>query len=312
MDDLIEDYLDDVKESRAENTFQNRRTDLRHFDAFLDREDLTVTEVEPRHVHKFLRQEAGEYADLTVRGRFGSVDRLYSFLTGVWDVMEESPVEDLDRKDYFGNGDGKKHQKTDVVYVSPEEKDALLEHVPNPKLRNELMIRMLWQTGIRRGELVSIEVENIDREARAIDVWASKTGDWRTVFYQPSLDTLLDQWIDVYRDSYNPAATSPYLFVSTKSEKLRPRAPNRMLKQAAEDAGIQEVMYEDADGRPRVRITAHALRHGHAVHALKSGIDIRTVQKHMGHAKIETTMKYLRLLDDDVRESYQQFGAVGA
>jgi len=83
---------------------------------------------------------------------------------------------------------------------------------------------------------------------------------------------------------------------------------NEIVKDAAENAGIQNVINRDALDRSRHRITAHALRHGHAVTALKSGIDVRTVQKHLGHTDIETTMEYLQLIDDDVMEAYQRFG----
>ncbi|PSP69869.1 hypothetical protein BRC80_10170 [Halobacteriales archaeon QH_9_66_26] len=68
-------------------------------------------------------------------------------------------------------------------------------------------------------------------------------------------------------------------------------------------------MYEDKGGGKRWKITSHALRHGHAVASLKSDIDVRTVQEHMGHSDISMTMKYLRLIDDDVREAYHgKFG----
>lgn len=48
-----------------------------------------------------------------------------------------------------------------------------------------------------------------------------------------------------------------------------------------------------------------------AIHALKSGIDVRTVQKHLGHSSLEITMNYLQLMDEDVKEGYQRFGVEG-
>lgn len=310
MHDLIEDFLADVKASKAQATYSNRKSDLKRYQQWLEHEELELTEVGHKDVHRFLRNQAQEFSDATVKSRYTSVKLLYDFLVGIWDEMEKSPVEDLKRSDYTGNGDGKKHQKADVVYVTPDEMDAMVEHAPNPSLRNELLLRLLWQTGLRRGELAIIEIENIDRDVRAIEVWSPKTKEWRTVFYQPSLDFLMNQWLDSgYRGSYMSAADSPYLFVSKRAEQLSSHAVNEIVKKAAENAEIQDVMYEDGGGQKRHRITAHAIRHGHAVQALKSGIDIRTVQKHMGHSDIETTMKYLRLIDDDVRESYRKFGS---
>jgi integrase/recombinase XerD len=90
---------------------------------------------------------------------------------------------------------------------------------------------------------------------------------------------------------------------------MAPQTVNyKIVRPAAEEAGIQEVVYTDKNGGQRYRITAHALRHGHGVHALKSGIDVRTVQKHLDHAKLEMTMRYLQLIDSDVKEGYRRFG----
>ena len=88
---------------------------------------------------------------------------------------------------------------------------------------------------------------------------------------------------------------------------MNPDDVGQMVKQAAIDADINEVMYEDQHGNERWKITAHALRHGHAVHSLKSGIDVRTVQQHLGHSSLDMTVRYLNLIDDDVRQAYKKF-----
>ncbi|ELY84998.1 tyrosine-type recombinase/integrase [Natrinema altunense] len=311
MHQHIQQYLDDVKASKAEGTFQTRQSDLRVFNEFLADKDMEPTEVDAWIIHQFLRHEENEgYADWTVQSRYQSVKNLYSFLAGTRGLMDESPFEGdgLKRSD-FGGRESVKSETADIVYIRPEEMEELAENVPQPKLRNELMVRLLWQTGLRRSEIAIIELDNIDREGRSIEVWSPKTEDWRTVYYQPSLDTLLTTWIDRgSRLSFAEAEESDYLFPTERAEHIVPMQVNEIVKKAAENAEIQEVMNRDAMGRPWHRVTAHALRHGHAVESLKSGIDVRTVQKHLGHTDIETTMEYLQLIDDDVKEAYQRFG----
>ena len=132
----------------------------------------------------------------------------------------------------------------------------------------------------------------------------------RTVFYQSSLDFLLEQWIDGgYRDSFPNATDSPYLFTGDRRPAINSDDVGVIVKEAATEAGVNEVMYEDAHGNERWKLTSHALRHGHAVEALKSGIDVRTVQKHLGHSSLDMTMRYLNLIDNDVREAYRRFGS---
>lgn len=310
MDELIEQYLTRVEAMKSEATHRTFTSNLRQFDFWLDETGYEITEMDPLELEQFFIEMNNDgYAPNTVASRFESVRALYKFLSGKLGTIEENPMDDLKRSDYVEKGT-KKHDSTEVVYITPEEKEALCENVPSPTLRNELIIRLLWQIGARKSELVEIELDDIDREKRAIDLWSNKTKEWRTVYYQPSLDLLMNQWIDGgYRDSFATAAGSPYLFVTERSEQMAPETVNRKLvRKAAEQADIQEVMYTDKGGGKRYRVTAHALRHGHGVHALKSGIDVRTVQKHLGHAKLEMTMRYLQLIDEDVREGYRRFG----
>lgn len=313
MDELIEKYLNRVKLANAEATHETFSVNLKQFDQWVDENGYDVRTLGPLDVEGyFLWLKSEGYAPNTIASRFESVRGLYNFLSQMLGAVEENPMRDLRRRDYV-DASTKKHDESDIVYVTPEEMEALCEHVPSPKLRNELVLRLLWQTGVRKSELVNIELSHIDREERSIRVWSNKSKKTRTVFYQPSLDLLMDQWIDGgYRSSYTPAENSPYLFVTERSEKLSTDTINmKIVRPAADAAGIQEVMYQDQSGANRYRITPHALRHGHAVHALKSGIDLRTVQKALGHSNLDMTMKYLQLLDDDVKQGYRRFGMVG-
>jgi integrase/recombinase XerD len=310
MHDLIETYLDRIAGLKSDETHKTFTSNMRQFEQWLNENDYDICNIEPLELEQYFIQMNNEgYAPNTVANRFESVRGFYQFLSDKLGAIEQSPVEDLKRSDYVQKGT-KKHDHAELVYITPEEKELMCENVPTPTLRNELIIRLLWQTGVRKSELVEIEIEDIDREARSIDVWSNKTKEWRTVYYQPSLDLLMEQWIDGgYRSSYMPAEDSPYLFVTERSDQMSPKTVNRkIVRQAAENADIQEVMYTDNAGQKRYRITAHTLRHGHGVQALKSGIDVRTVQKHLGHAKLEMTMKYLQLVDSDVREGYRRFG----
>lgn len=314
MDDLIERYLGRVEDLKSDATFDTFRQNLRQFDRWLDQSGYEVGSIEPLELEEhFIAMIGEDYAPNSISSRYAAISGLYSFLTDTLETVDDNPLEGLERSDYVEKG-SKKHGNSDIIYVTAEEKEALCEHVPTPKLRNELIIRLLWQTGVRKTELANIELDDLHREERSISIWSNKTKEWRSVFFQPSLDLLLDQWLDGgYRASYKPAHSSPYLFVTERSERVYPDTINRkIVRPAAENADIQEVMYHDKGGNARYRITPHALRHGHGVHALKSGIDVRTVQKHLGHTQLEMTMRYLQLVEDDVREGYRRFNSAPA
>lgn len=308
MDELTQEYLDRVKDLKSKGTYTKRKSDLSQFNEWTEKHGYGVAELETRELDRYLRHLNNQgYAPNTIAGKYDSLFNFYERLAGLFDVREENPMEDLKRDDYFDRNT-EDNDEDDIRFITPEEKETLAEHVPASKLRNELMIRLLWQTGIRQCELVRIKLDDIDREGRSIYIWSPKTKSSRTVFYQPSLDFLMKQWLDRgHRSSFTYAAESDYLFVTRQSAQFRPENVNDMVRDAAEKAGIQEVEGTDQAGKKRHRITGHALRHGHARHALKSGIDVRTVQEHLGHTSLEITKRYLQLLDEDVKDGYQRF-----
>lgn len=308
MNELIEKHLSRVEGKKSQGTYEKRKVDLKNFAGWLDANSYEdCTSLGWLDLEDYLMEQSNQgYSPNTVKSRFQSLRGLYKFLSKI-DEYEDNPMDQLKRSEFI-NGNSEKYDGDQPAYVTEEEMEAMAENVPKPTLRNELLIRLLWQTGVRRGELISIDLSDIDREERSIDIWSEKTSETRTVFYQPSLDLLLDQWIDGgYRSSYLHAEESDSLFLAPQGRLSNVRL-GPIVKEAAENAGIQEVKCKDQQGRERNRITAHSLRHGHAVHALKSGIDIRNLQKHLGHADIERTSEYLQLIDDDVKEAYRQFG----
>jgi integrase/recombinase XerD len=125
--------------------------------------------------------------------------------------------------------------------------------------------------------------------------------------YHPDLDSLLNEWLEVHRPSYT-RNDSPYLFISQKSDQLSPTHINRIVKKAAERAGIQEELYADNKGHPRYKITSHALRHSFAVHFLRppNPGSYEQLKEILGHEDIKTTQVYGEILDEDVDKAYQR------
>ncbi|WP_273837631.1 tyrosine-type recombinase/integrase [Halococcus sp. PRR34] len=311
----VERFLKRQEQMKAETTAKGRRSDMKHFERWVNQNDGVddVTAVESLDIEDFVfAQSQDGYANGTINNRYYSVKKFYAFLDDKLDIIDETPFEGVDRSDLGNMMNGtKKAEATreEISYLSREQVDELADNVPEPRLRNELMVRLMFQTGCRQGELVGIRLEDIDRDDRSIRIHATKTDTNRTVYYQPDIDFLMNQWIDGgYRSSSMYAAESPYLFCSRQSEQFTDHKVNWVVKEAADEAGIQSSMYEDAGGLKRNKITSHVLRHSHAVAALTrpNKKDVRTVQKHLGHADISMTQRYLDITDDDVRNEYER------
>lgn len=282
-----------------------------------DRESKELWEATTADLRIHLRNllKVGEYAGGTVNNRVIAFNVFYQELEKMaeegYSIQSfENPAEDLDVSGWsqLKNGIKKEQQLKELHYLTPDEVKSLRDNVASPTLRNELIIRLLYQTGLRRAELAKTRLKDIDTDERIINVRAEKSHHNRIVGYQANLSTLLTRWIDVNRKSLSTAG-SPYLFPTSHSEQISPGMINKIVRDAAERAGLQQHVFEDAGGGDQVKITAHTLRHSCAVQTLKNGMDTRRLQKLLGHAQIETTEKYLRLSDDDVLDAVRKYGA---
>lgn len=189
----------------------------------------------------------------------------------------------------------------DGAALTPDEFEELANNVPAPTVRNELLVRLMYQCMLRRGEAARIRLENVDRDAREIYIPAedSKTGSSHTVYYNASLDSLMSMWWDADRKA-TPTPDSPYLFVSNKGGRLRDNRVSDIVKEAAENAGLQETLYTNARGQEIARYAGHAPRRAGATRLWNNGADIYTVKEALNHDSVETTKNYLNLTTEDL------------
>ena len=230
-------------------------------------------------------------------------------------------IDDDDRDKYL-KGDTEKSKgvqsEDEIYYLETDEISKLVDNAPAPKLRNEMVLKLLFDTGTRREELAQVKLSHIDRDEHTIYIPPMKSSQGRKVTYTPDyVGFQLDQWLDYgYRDAQGRADESPYLLPTNESEHLSGDRINTIVKEAAEKAGLQKVVAEYVDGREIHKVSAHTIRHSHAVCAINSGIDVRRLAESLGHiskdgtANIETTMTYLRLAEKDYIKESRKFNPV--
>jgi integrase/recombinase XerD len=341
FDEIVDEFVRRrtvASTSDAESTGKRYARDIRNqWKPWLEEEyNVTVWEAETGHVASYLRHlDQEDYAKATIKLRLSAISKFYQ---GLWqmaqepgyvlpDLVEErfatdevenredaNPVTGIRREDYGLAGTSKTKKadglagRDDVPYLTPDEVQELEEAVPAPQVRNVLIIRLLFTTGVRRQELAKIRVDGIYRDDRIIEVPAVKSDEGRRVVYPPSIEDLFNDWLDLGgRVSVPDAGNSPYLLPTERRDHISPKRVNTVVKEAAENAGLQETINEYADGRSMSRITAHTLRHSYGVQAVKSDIDVRTIQLLMGHSDIQTTERYLRIAEDDLIDRARRF-----
>lgn len=325
---IRETYLDRLDVQVAESTVASYDRAIRKWWIWLHEnyDDPDLWDVDNATMRAYVSDLLNEdYKVDTIKGRRAGVGKFYEIVPrlieeGQLDVGIDAdeivnPNEGLDLSGWKAlQADTKQEQELgeDFYYLTPAEKENLIDNLPSPQLRNELMVRLLYQTGLRQGELSRCRLSDIDRGIRSITVRSSsaKNDERRTSYYRESLDFLMDQWIDGgHRDSVAKAPESRYLFPTVNSERIKRTQINLIVREAAEKAGLQEVLYVDNQGHERVKVTAHALRHSFAVQSLLNGMDLKTLQELMGHKNLETTEQYLKVIEQHRRRIAAQRGA---
>jgi len=301
----VRNWREWLTENRDKTLWEADNIDLRIFIRELDRDGLASSTINQKvsGISTFYQDAATIVEEKKEEGR------------DVPDVPE-NPYDNLrDKYKSMLNGDTKKKQamsdsSTDEYpYLEPEKVAELVENVPAPRLRNELIIKLLFNIGFRRGELANAKEGHINREDRSVYIPPRKSPESRTVAYNEGyLGFQLDRWLDHGgRDSMTYATDSDYLFPTNKSEHISASQINEIVKDTARNAGIQEQIAEYADGRKIHRVTAHTLRHSFAMQMLNSGVDIRKLQTLLGHDELDTTLIYLQQSKEEAKEQSRMF-----
>jgi integrase/recombinase XerC len=160
-------------------------------------------------------------------------------------------------------------------------------------LRDVAVVELLYATGIRVGELVSLDVDDLDDERRVVRV-LGKGRKERTVPYGRPAEQALAAWTARGRPALAAPGSGPALFLGVRGGRLDQRAVRRLVH-----ARIREV-----PGAPD--IGPHGLRHTAATHLLEGGADLRSVQELLGHASLATTQIYTHVSADRLRSAFQQ------
>jgi integrase/recombinase XerD len=210
------------------------------------------------------------------------------------DMSGDNPVKGVEQSWAFKTD---KEQATGEkrVYLSRDDMQALVDNVPTPTLRNELLIKTMYTTGCRVSELVTLEVDRIHPEKERAQVWDEKDESWREVPFK-GLSQVYGLWLTRRGDP-----DSSYLFPSPRgsTEYISTETVRQMVVEAAQNAGIQDDFGTDANGRERHTVTPHTIRHTFAVHAAEKGVPAPHLKEVMGHTKLDVTQIYLEVSGDD-------------
>ena len=280
-----------VERGAAHHTLAAYRRDLASFCKFLEQSGQNLVEVELQTVRDFLNQldQAG-LSSASLARKLSVLRQFFGFLVG----------EGLQSKDPTLLIDPPKRRQSLPKFLNEEEVERLLQAAQAPirdqeGLRLCAMLALLYASGLRVSELVSLPVSAVNRDPRFIIV-CGKGDKERLVPVGSQARIHLDHWL-VQRHAIltQNKEQSPYLWPShaTKGHITRQYFAQQ-LKKLAHQAGL-----------PGRNVSPHVLRHAFASHLLAHGADLRAVQQMLGHADIATTQIYTHVLKERMQTLVQ-------
>ncbi len=160
-------------------------------------------------------------------------------------------------------------------------------------LRDAAILELLYATGIRVGELVGLDVDDVDPERRVVRVFGKGRKE-RSVPYGVPAGRAIAAWLDEGRGGLAAPGSGPALFVGARGQRIDQRAVRTLV----------HVRLADVPGAPD--LGPHGLRHTAATHLLEGGADLRVVQEILGHASLATTQIYTHVSSERLRAAYRQ------
>lgn len=172
----------------------------------------------------------------------------------------------------------------DLAAVAADDEDPV--HV-----RDRAIVELLYATGIRVGELVSLDVDDVDLAGRVARVMGKGAKERTVPFGLPAGDAV-ESWLRIGRPRLVTAASGPALFLGRRGGRVDARQVRR---------SVHELLAH-VPGAPD--LGPHGLRHSAATHLLEGGADLRLVQELLGHASLATTQIYTHVSIDRLKTSY--------
>ena len=289
MLDLIgayENYLTKVRQASA-NTIASYMRDIRQFADWLRQgEELDVVEAEQVNISRYLAHLEDEgRSGATVSRCLASLKNFYGYVVSSG-FLESTPVTDI-RVD---RGEKKLPQiltgrEIELLLAQPSCVDA-------KGFRDKAMLEVMYATGIRVTELISLDIDAVNLEQGVIKCAGAKKT--RSIPLYPAALRALTVYINNVRSSMLAYPEEKALFVNINGMRMSRQGFWKILKHYQETAHIDK------------ELTPHTLRHSFAVHLLENGADLGSLQELMGHSDISSTQLYTQMVNQKLKSVYEK------
>lgn len=284
--ELLRDFLTylSVEKGLSKNTIESYSIDLKKFQDFLS--------LKNKNFASFTRADVVDFIE-TLRNKGYSISSTCRFISSIKSLCKYLIIENVIKEDPSENLQTPKRWERLPKSLSVSEVRSFLEldtPIDKPTMvRDSVMLELLYSSGLRVSELVSLKVEDINLEAGFIRV-LGKGSKERVVPVNIRAIGRLRGYLNKARQEILKKRQSSYLFVTGRGRSLTRQRFWQTIKALGRKKGID--------------LSPHTLRHSFATHLLEGGADLRSVQKMLGHSDISTTQIYTKVTTERLKKVY--------
>ncbi|TYB91432.1 MAG: site-specific tyrosine recombinase XerD [Kosmotoga sp.] len=276
-----------IEKNSSTNTVKSYRYDLEKFKKYMDKEKLSIEDIDKNAVLKyFYNLRKKKYSSTTIYRIYCSLKEFFKYIEKK-NVIKENPMEDMSSP--------KRAKKLPQV-LSENEIEKILTVIDSNNLkgkRDYAIVEFMYGTGIRISELIQMKVNNILWEYGVVRVMG-KGNKERLVPIGYYAKKAVNEYLNYRRRNMKKIVDSEYLFLNLRGKSLSRSGVWRILKEYFVKIGVPEAH-------------PHTLRHSFATHMLNKGADIRYVQEMLGHSDIITTQIYTHVSQEKIKEAYFKY-----
>lgn len=280
----FENYLKNVKKYSI-NTVNSYVSDINIFISY-----LSVEKVNYKNINRDIIRSYLKYLDEN-NYKSSSINRILSSLNDYYNYLVKNKII---KYNYFNDINRPRKEKKLPNFINYAEYMNLISTIEKEdntylRLRNLLLLEILFDTGLRVSEAVNIKIKDIDFKNHSIRV-LGKGSKERIVYFGDYASNYLEEYLSL-REGIK-SSDDEYLFWNKNYQKLTRRGAEYLINNIAKKALLKQ------------KITPHTLRHTFATEMLNNGCDIRSVQELLGHKSLSTTGIYTHVTNEVVREEY--------
>ncbi len=283
-----------LEKGLSQNSIYSYTYDLKKFSEFLETKNKDILHATQDDVQHFLKYEKTnkKNSTRTLARSLAAIRQFYNFISDFKELEIKNPTEKIETPHV---------EKNLPDFLTVKELDKLfnsISEIDTYELRDKTIFELLYSSGLRISEAISLSMSDVDMENSFIQVMG-KGGKERLVPIGKEAVRLLKKYISESRSAIIGSRDCEYLFVSKKGSQLNRKSVWRLLKNYVTRTEIKK------------NITPHTLRHSFATHLIENGADLRSVQELLGHMDISTTQVYTHMAKKKLQQVHKKYHPKG-